>query len=162
MLEKSLCFLWVAMVFCSCNEKLVYVEYQATKNARWQSEEPMEFMFSELDTIAPHNMFINVRNDNTFPFSNLFLIAELEEPSGATIRDTLEFEMAAPDGNWLGSGFGSIKENKLWYRENIVFRDSGVYRVRVSHAMRANGNIAGIELLEGITDVGLQIEKNYQ
>ena len=70
--------------------------------------------------------------------------------------------MALPNGQWLGKGYGSIKENKLWYKENIVFPSSGVYTLQISHAMRKNGNIEGIVDLEGITDVGFQIEKSNQ
>ena len=67
--------------------------------------------------------------------------------------------MALPDGSWLGKGMGSVKENKFWFRQNIVFPDSGVYNFKVSHAMRKNGAVSGIQELNGITDVGLQIEK---
>lgn len=118
------------------------------------------FEFSGMDTTVTYNMFINIRNDNTFPFSNLFLITELEHPDGNTVKDTLEYKMAEPTGEWLGKGLGSVKENKLWYRENIVFPKTGVYKVNVSHAMRKNGDVQGLNVLEGITDVGLEIEKS--
>ncbi len=104
-------------------------------------------------------MFINVRNDETFPYNNLFLIAELNFPDGNTVTDTLEYEMAQPDGTWLGKGYGSLKESKLWYKENIVFPNTGVYTLRVSHAMRKNGSVNGVVNLEGITDVGFEIVK---
>ena len=67
--------------------------------------------------------------------------------------------MAMPDGKWLGKGYGSIKENKLWYKENIIFTVKGVYTLQISHAMRKNGKADGIMELEGITDVGFLIEK---
>jgi gliding motility-associated lipoprotein GldH len=105
-------------------------------------------------------MFINVRNDDTFPYSNLFLITALTTPEGEVLQDTLEYSMALPDGSWLGKGSGSLKENKLWYKENIVFSSSGVYTLEVSHAMRKNGNISGVIGLDGITDVGLEITKS--
>ncbi|WP_373518742.1 gliding motility lipoprotein GldH, partial [Pricia sp.] len=120
------------------------------------------FSFSEIDTVQRHNMFINVRNDATFAYSNLFLIAELEFPTGETVKDTLQYEMALPDGTWLGKGYGSIKENKLWYKENIVFPTSGVYNVRISQAMRKNGSVDGVVNLEGITDVGFEIERSLE
>ena len=90
----------------------------------------------------------------------MFLIAEMSRPDGTSERDTLEYAMADAEGNWLGSGYGSVRENKLWYREDIVFPDSGVYTITVSHAMRKNGSVQGIEELPGVLDVGLQIEKN--
>lgn len=125
-------------------------------------DNPIKFEFSKLDSIQTHNMFINIRNDNTFQFNNLFLITELEYPNGNTLKDTLEYKMAEPSGEWLGKGLGSIKENKLWFQEKIVFDDSGVYKVNITHAMRKNGDVDGIYVLDGITDVGLEIEKSTQ
>ena len=92
-------------------------------------------------------------------FSNLFLISELEHPDGNTMKDTLEYRMAEPSGEWLGKGMGGVMENRLWYRENVVFPWAGVYKVNISHAMRKNGDVEGLSVLEGITDIGLEIEK---
>ena len=144
----------------SCTEQLAYFEYQPTDNGKWGKDQPMEFQFSDLDSTQTYNMYITLRNDEDYPYSNLFLIAEMTRPDGASERDTLEYEMADAQGKWLGTGYGSVKENKLWYKENIVFPVTGVYTVTVSHAMRRNGSVEGIEMLPGVLDVGLQIEKN--
>ncbi|MDC6366426.1 MULTISPECIES: gliding motility lipoprotein GldH [Flavobacteriaceae] len=146
----------------SCNTDLEFSEYISIQNETWNMNDVVSFQFSGLDSISSHNMYINIRNDNDFPFSNLFLITELEHPDGETQKDTLEFRMAEPTGEWLGKGLGSIKENKLWFREKIVFPDSGVYKVNITHAMRKNGDVDGIHALGGITDVGLEIEKSTQ
>ncbi len=148
------------LLMFSCNPKTVKSEYRATYDGSWSKENLVEFTFSDIDTIQKHHMFINIRNDETFPFNNLFLIAELDFPDGKSVTDTLEYQMAEADGTWLGKGNGSLKENKLWYKENIVFPTSGVYTLRVSHAMRKNGDVNGILNLEGITDVGFEIEKS--
>lgn len=150
----------VLLAGISCTEHLVYTEYQATENGNWHRDQVVEFRFSELDSTRAYNMFITLRSDARYPYSNLFLIAEMTRPDGASQRDTLEYLMADAEGKWLGTGYGSVKENKLWYRENIVFPDSGVYTVTVSHAMRKNGSVEGIDELPGVLDVGLQIEKN--
>tara|TARA_R110002167_G_scaffold206691_5_gene410738 strand:- start:493 stop:978 length:486 start_codon:yes stop_codon:yes gene_type:complete len=148
--------------FISCDDGLVKSEYKATSGGAWQKDDIFEFNFSKIDTLRPHNLFINVRNDETYPYNNLFLIAELSGPDGMPVIDTLEYEMARPDGSWLGKGYGSIKENMLWYKENIVFPSSGVYTLRLSHAMRKNGDVNGVEALTGITDVGYEILKSNQ
>ncbi len=152
----------MCIVLSSCNDGIVKSEFKATQGGAWQKDHIIEFSFSELDTMDKHDLFINVRNDNTFPYNNLFLIAELSAPDGETVRDTLEYDMALPDGTWLGKGYGSLKENKLWYKEDIVFASSGVYTLRLSHAMRKNGNVEGVEQLQGITDVGFEIVKSNQ
>ena len=159
-MRNYLLFTLVLVLSISCSERLQVSQYTAIPGGQWSKDSPVEFNFSQLDSTANHNVFIQVRNDESYPYSNLFLIAELEFPNGETIRDTLEYEMASADGQWLGKGFGSIKENKLWYKENIVFPVNGVYTLQISHAMRKNGNVDGINNLQGITDIGFEIEKS--
>ncbi|GMN10125.1 gliding motility lipoprotein GldH [Croceitalea sp. MTPC9] len=159
---KALLFFTMFVLLVSCETQTVYSDYQQLDNGVWKVEDTIQFSFSELDSLEKYDMFLNVRNDNDFAFSNLFLITELNYPGGETVSDTLEYEMALPDGSWLGKGFGSIKESKLWYRENIVFPDSGVYNLKISHAMRKNGNVEGISNLQGITDIGVEITKRIK
>lgn len=147
------------LLFLGCGKGPVYSEFQALDGGSWQRGNIKEFKISDLEANQNYQMYINVRNDNTYPYSNLFLITELEYPDGATYVDTLEYVMANADGTWLGKGYGSIKENKLWYKENINFPVKGVYIVRIEHAMRKNGTVDGIVELPGITDVGVEIEK---
>ena len=143
----------------SCTDNLVISQYQAISGSNWSENEAVSFTFSEIDTTTTYDVFINIRNDESYGYSNLFLITQIDFPNGRSVRDTLEYNMARPDGQWLGKGYGSIKENKLWYKENIVFPVSGVYTLEISHAMRKNGSVNGIENLTGITDVGFEIEK---
>ncbi|MFD2587954.1 gliding motility lipoprotein GldH [Croceitalea marina] len=156
---KYLLFSGVFALLSSCETQTAYSEYKQLDKGVWQVEDTVQFSFSDLDLSKPYDVYLNLRNDNNFQYSNLFLITELDYPNGETVSDTLEYEMALPDGSWLGKGFGSVKENKLWYRENIVFPDSGVYKLKISHAMRQNGKVDGISNLTGITDVGVEISK---
>lgn len=160
--NRILVFFCVFLGIASCNPKLEFSKFETLKEGSWAMDRPVHFEFSGLDSVQAHNMYINIRNDNNFEFSNLFLITELEYPDGNTQKDTLEFAMAEPTGKWMGKGLGSVKESKLWFKESIVFPDSGVYKVKVNHAMRKNGDVNGISVLEGITDIGLEIEKISQ
>ena len=77
-------------------------------------------------------------------------------------QTTIDFETAG-DGytssTTLGEGFTDVKENKLWYKENFTFNESGIYKIKLQHAMRENGNVEGVDALEGVTDIGFRIEK---
>lgn len=150
----------VALV--SCGEDLVYSEFQATQNGAWHRDQAMEFQVEPQDTLQSHTLYILLRNDDQYPYSNLFLIAEMTDPQGRSERDTLEYTMADAEGRWLGSGFGSVYENKLGYRKDVVFPTKGVYTINISHAMRRNGSVQGIEALPGVLDVGFQVEKNEE
>ncbi|MGB6268967.1 MAG: hypothetical protein WBF67_08160, partial [Olleya sp.] len=45
-------------------------------------------------------------------------------------------------------GLSVVKENKLWYKEGVIFNESGTYNVNIQHAMRNNGDVNGVEDLE--------------
>ncbi|MFD2563726.1 gliding motility lipoprotein GldH [Aquimarina rubra] len=149
--------LFLIIGVASCDDARVFDEYKTVSDS-WEKDEKISFVLPELDSLQRYNLFINVRNTNDYKFSNLFLISKMEFPNGKTITDTLEYEMAKPNGEWLGIGFTDLKESKLWYKENVVFSEKGMYKVILQHAMRKNGETFGINSLEGITDIGFRIE----
>lgn len=100
-----------------------------------------------------------IRNNELYEYSNLYLIVKTEYPDNRLVTDTLQYEMATPEGKWLGYGFSAVKESKLWYKENFTFSKKGKYVVKIEQAMRKIGENEGIERLSGITEVGFQIEK---
>ena len=157
MVRRAAILLGICML-AGCAEPPEYVEFHSTSNGSWAKEEAMEFRVEDPDTTRAHSVYIYVRNDHSYPYSNLFLITEMSFPDGASRRDTLEYEMADAQGNWLGSGMGSVKESKLGYKQDVVFPTGGVYTFTITHAMRQNGQVDGVESLPGVLDVGLQIE----
>ena len=79
-------------------------------------------------------MYVNLRNNNAYKYNNLFLIIAINYPNGKVEKDTLEYKMAAPNGEFLGTGFSDIKENKLWYKgfeQPFKFSEKGEYTVNV-------------------------------
>lgn len=155
------CGVLIFFLLISCDDGSVYHTYQTMPNF-WHKDSAVVFKFEERDTLRDYNLFLTLRNDNSYKYSNLFLITEMQFPHGRTISDTLEYIMANPDGSWLGTGFGDLKESKLWYREGVRFSESGTYTFSVRQAMRRNGSVDPIVILEGIRDVGLRIEKTKQ
>ncbi|WP_459210356.1 gliding motility lipoprotein GldH [Aquimarina rhabdastrellae] len=145
------------VLLISCDNKQVFDEYKSMPNG-WHKDTLAHFSIPQLDTTKTYNVFLNVRNTNEYQYSNLYLITTLEFPKGKVLVDTLQYEMALPDGQWLGEGFTDVKENKLWYKEGVKFNEEGIYKVSIQHAMRKNGEVDGIQMLEGITDVGFRIE----
>ncbi len=150
--------LLAGLLLTSCDSKRVYDEYKSLPHG-WNKDSIITFNLKNIDSLQTYNLFINLRNNNDFPYSNLYLITQMQFPQGKVVTDTLEYEMAAPNGKWLGTGSGDEKENKLWYKENVKFDESGSYQIKIQQAMRKNGAETGIENLKGITEVGFRIEK---
>ena len=144
----------------SCSDRVEFTKYQSLSNASWEANKSISFEFGITDTISPKNLFINIRNNKDYAYSNLYVITELNFPNGDKVIDTLQYEMADNSGRYLGEGFTDIKENKLFYKEEKVFPISGKYTFNIRQAMRKNGAINSIPLLEGLQDVGFSIEKS--
>jgi gliding motility-associated lipoprotein GldH len=155
-ISNSIVLLLVLFLFLSCDKKRVFDEYKTVGNS-WHKDSIVSFDLPELDSTKRYNLFLNLRNNNNYPFNNLFLIVALELPNGFTKVDTLEYLMANPDGTLLGDGFTDLKESKLFYKEKVKFR--GKYKVNIKHAVRENGKVQGLKELAGITEVGFRIEK---
>lgn len=157
--NKFLLLLVFLTLLVSCDSKQIFDEYRTLESGEWEINTPITYQFTVKDTLANKNLFLNIRNNNDYEFNNLFLITKMNFPDGNNIIDTLEYDMADKTGNFLGEGFSEIKENKLFYKEHILFPAKGDYSLEVFQAMRKNGEVEGIQKLKGIIGVGFRIEK---
>ncbi len=158
-MRKLSLFTLVAILITSCSNDATFDIYKSLPNSEWHKDSIVNFKFNPVDTISRNNLFINLRNNNDYPYSNLFVIVDINFPNNTSIVDTLEYEMTDTQGKFLGTGLTDLKENKLEYKTNVVFPITGEYVINVQQAMRKSGSVEGITKLEGITDVGLSIEK---
>ena len=156
--NNYLIILFSLLLMLSCNDKTDFNTYKSISKEGWRANEKVLFEFDVKDTLSPKNLFINIRNNSDYQFSNLYIITELIFPNETIVIDTLQYEMADETGRFLGSGFTEIKENKLFYKEEKAFPISGKYMFNVRHAMRKNGDVNPIEFLKGIQDIGFSIE----
>lgn len=154
-IRNSVLLIFVVILFSSCDKKRVFDDYKSVGSA-WHKDSVVTFDLPELDSTKRFNLFVTLRDNNDYPFNNLFLIVAIERPNGFTKVDTLEYQMANPDGTLMGDGFTDIKENKLFYKEKVRFR--GTYKVHIKQAVRESGKVPGVTALEGITEVGFRIE----
>jgi len=155
-IKNSGILILVVILLFSCDKKRVFDEYKSVGSA-WHKDSIVTFDLPVLDSTKRYDLFVNLRDNNNYPFNNLFLIVAIEMPNGFTKVDTLEYQMANPDGTLLGNGFTDIKESKLYLKEGVKFR--GKYKVHIKQAVRQSGKIPGVQELEGITDVGFRIEQ---
>jgi gliding motility-associated lipoprotein GldH len=154
---KNSCILFsVVLLFLACDKKRVFDEYK-TVGSGWNKDSIVSFDLPVLDSTQQYNLFVNLRANNDYKYNNIFLIVAMEQKNGFTKVDTLEYQMANPDGTILGDGFSDLKESKLFYKEKI--KCNGQFKVYIKQALRENGKVPGIAVLDGITDVGFRIEK---
>ncbi len=144
-------FLFLGLLSCDSNK--VFEEYVEVENANWQKENVASFEFMAEDTTSAHNLYINIRNTGSYPYSNLYLFVAMQGPNGGLLKDTVNCILADNRGKWLGNGIGDLWDLKIPYVGGFKFAQSGKYIVSLEQAMRVEGG------LKGITDVGLRVEK---
>ena len=143
--------------FVACDNQLAFSDYRSFTKG-WENTDTLEYSFEAPDTVNPYHLFFNTRVNQDYEFNNLFLIAYIQFPNGMQIGDTLEYEMAYPDGELMGEGFGSVKESKLWYKSGVTFSEQGTYTVKINQVMRKFRKVEALDTLKGIMDFGIHIE----
>ena len=140
-----------------CAEPVVFQADVPVPEGAWDREFRPAFEFEITDTINKHDVFIDVRHTGEYPFSDLFLFVDLEGPGGRALRDTVECLLADPTGRWYGKGLGFIFADRyqahVLYKLNNRFPASGRYSIKLEQAMRT-------EVLEGVLDVGVSVERS--
>ena len=140
--------LFLSLGSCQSNDDKILMK---DVGEQWKKNDVQTFDFDINDAQNQKNMMFVVRNNNGYPYSNLRLIANIEHNKKKISTDTLNFVLAKPNGEWIGTGFGDTKEIIFQYKLNYRFPQNGNYSVKVIQAMRNNQ-------LPGIEDIGIKIQ----
>lgn len=151
-MKKVFIFFLIAFSLMACDQKQIFDSYSEIGSKGWHQDSVLNFNFSIADTVAAHNLYVNIRNKGNYSNSNLWLFMNIDSPDGSRVSDTVEFTLADPTGRWLGSGLGDLHDNRIIYRSNVFFPKTGEYSFSIRHGMRD-------EILKGIRDVGIRVEK---
>ncbi len=136
------CF--VAALFFSCSDRVVYSEALTLPRTGWHADSVLTYSFDIQDTAAYYDVLLYVRHTQQYPYQNMWLFVG---------SDTIEFYLADQRGRWLGNGWGELREMPVIYQHNIRFPRSGEYVYTIQQAMRDT-------VLTGVSDVGITIRKS--
>ena len=155
---KKFFLLFISIIFCCCSTEIWHSDFKDFSNG-WKASDTATFNFNEIPN-SKGSIFINLRNDNNYPFSNIFLITILLKDGIEMSSDNLEYSMADKSGRCLGKGFGNVKESLFYWKEDISFSSDSEYSVILRHAMRKSQNESGMKILPGIISIGISIMPN--
>jgi len=134
------------MAFVSCNSKQVFHDEVKFPGNTWNKDSIVHFTVEIPDTLKSYNIVLTLTNTEEYPYSNLYLFGAITFPDTKVVRDTVEFMLAAPDGQWLGKNKGGYV-NEFQYQTNIRFPHEGTYDFSFEQAMRCANpdcNVKGI------------------
>lgn len=142
--------LFVGML-SSCTESALYDAYIPVPETGWHKDSAVTFDVTISDTTQHYGVVVQFRHNAEYPYQNLYLFREIRSVDGVLYQDTINYQLAKPSGEWLGSGFGALKTIEAPFNRNSVrFNDRGTYQFRFAHGMRD-------ERLHGMEDMGLRV-----
>jgi gliding motility-associated lipoprotein GldH len=144
----GLLFLFVTA--CSQKEEVFY-EFRSFPKSKWDQREAIRFEVPIKDLTHTYDVSIELRNNNDYPFKNIWLFVDYQTPEGKIRQDTLGTDLADEYGKWHGSGI-SLYSYSFLYEENVQYPDTGIYIYTIRQGMRENP-------LKGLSDIGLRISK---
>lgn len=148
--------LWIViplltLVMWSCSEEAIYDQFVQMPDSGWQEDSVITFDVLVEDTTKSYGVILQIRHNTQYPYQNIWLNRSISFNGEVLHEDKVNYNVAKPDGEWLGSGFGAIKTVEAPYNRNSLrFQNRGTYQFRIQQAMREDH-------LQGIEDLGLKI-----
>lgn len=143
--------LTVCALAIGCGQPPLMADSRDIAMEGWSSAEPVLFHWEIQDTLKRHDVLLDVRHSQTYPYSNLHLFLTYRFPNGKSRVDTVECTLANEYGQWRGNGFGDLVDQRFLLKTGIQFPVSGRYGLEVKHGMR-------LDPVPAIANVGLRLE----
>ncbi|WP_421751553.1 gliding motility lipoprotein GldH [Croceimicrobium sp.] len=152
-LKRLFLFGLLANLAWACSEKPWYENYEPVAAEGWFADSIASFEVEIEDTLSSYLIYFNMRGNNNYPYSNLYLFRKIYSEEGMEYSDTANLTLADPFGKWLGEGVGELKTfQRVFRREPLRFTKAGTYRFEFVQAMREDP-------LPGVEDIGISIYK---
>ncbi|HTN19251.1 MAG TPA: gliding motility lipoprotein GldH [Pelobium sp.] len=141
--------IWVLQACVNPNVKVD--TYNAIPKQNWTYVNPVKATLNVTDSTQAYNIYVNFRHTADYKYANIWLRFHIIGPNQKDVPVRQEFQLAMPDGQWLGTGSGNLFTYQLIYKQNYKFASTGKYTLIVEQNMRDNP-------LKAVSDVGIYVE----
>lgn len=150
--NKIATLLLLPLLLVACHKSdVLHRAYAHVARSGWEQQDTL-FFYPELHGEKPRGMLeIWSRNNNNYPYQNLWLFLVVENKEQTILSDTIELQLANDFGKWIGDGWGTRYHTTYSYPDPIAIKGDSL-RIGIVHGMRDKS-------LRGITDIGISIYK---
>jgi len=153
-LSLGLIFLLELLFFACGNSNVLVDETTSFQEAGWIQKQLIQFEVTVPDSTADYTLYVVVRQNNAYPFYNLYFSPSIINGQGKIVQKGLaEAVLYDPmTGKPKGAGFGDIYEKKFLVYSKLKFPSNGKYKIQIEQSMR-------VDTLAGMVSMGLLLEK---
>ena len=155
MRKVSLVLLAALAIFLSaCDKKRIYEKNFDFENRYWLVKDQPEFEFSINDAAVRYNLYCDIRNEVSYPKTNLYLTYYLRDSTTLLQKKLIsnllfDEKTGQPFGT---SGLGDVYDHRVPLLTGYTFKHPGKYTITLEQFMR-------LDTLRGILAVGIRVEK---
>lgn len=133
---------------CSRSPKVIFHTFA---NAHWDKNDSIQIPI-KIDESGIYDLSILLRQNNDYPFSNIWVSMKMEGPGIETKKTQYNLTLADLSGRWLGQGPGNTIDNRFLILNNLQLKQAGIYTFTLKQNMREDD-------LKGIMMVGIRVKK---
>ncbi len=148
----SILLLWTTLL-SACREKPVLYNYCSTPVEGWESVDTLKFHVDTLSSSGTYEMSIGVRTSATtlYPYQSLWLVMRQHwHNPDQVITDTLHLRFTTSKGDVQGHGVSIYQYD--FPQSTLPLTAGASADITITHIMSR-------ELLPGITDIGIKLQK---
>jgi gliding motility-associated lipoprotein GldH len=151
------CFIFLTgafILFSACDESRVYEKNIDFAGNDWYVDSVAKFPIEINDPSIDYNLYVDVRNAVSYPFTNLYIQYNLYDSTQKKIQGKL---MRLPlfdkkTGKPYGDGLGDIFDHRFALNKDLKFPYKGKYQAEIIQYMRQDP-------LPFIMSIGIRVEK---
>ena len=141
----------IIFLFQGCNSNVLVDTFEPIPNQNWNYTKPIQTKINISNHQKAFQIYVHFRHTLDYKYANIWLRFQIIGPDKKAHIERKEFQLALPNGEWLGKGSGSLYSYELLYKDQYKFDQNGEYTIILEQNMRDNP-------LSGVNDVGLKIE----
>lgn len=145
-------YIVAVLLLTACNKRTEYFHYESTPEGGWERNEHLSFTIDDISTDGTYEETLGLRTSGNYPYRNVQLIVTQSiSPIGKTFSDTVSCMLIDERGITLGDGVTHYQYT--FPIRHLTLSAGQSVAVSIRHDMMR-------EVLPGITDVGIRLERH--
>lgn len=143
------------ILLSACDTSRVHEKNVDLANREWLAAEKASFQFEITDTTQAYNVYFNLRNSVSYPFTRIFTNYTLRSPADSILasslltQDLFDRKTGEPAGS---SALGDLYDHQFPLLTHYTFARKGLYTLTFQQMMRT-------DTLRGVLAVGYRVER---
>lgn len=154
-MKKNYIALFCIIIVCSCSKINSFEKTFFFSKHEWDASVQPSFQFEISDTIAAYHIYVVVRHEDSYHYSNLWLNINTIAPREKINTQKVNLQLANNTSGWLGSGMDDIFDHRIRITKLPIHLKKGVYQFSLQQIMREDP-------LRAVLNAGIRVEKISQ